>query len=189
MQRLFFICGLVLLAAVGPVHAAGSNNALEFRADTALWAVFVFAGLFLILRAKAWPLVLDGLQKREETIRSSLEEAKRVRSDMASMQASFQKEMADAQQQIPVLMEEARKKAEALASEMRAKAAEEIQGERERLRREVEIAKDQALKSLWEQTAKLATLISVKALGRSMTEDDHRRLIDDALREMTPRNN
>ena len=188
MRRLFSLLSwLVLLCVTAPVCAAaegGSPNAMEFRADTALWSIVVFGGLFAILYFKAWPLVLEGLQKREEAIRSSLDEAKKNRVDMATMKVDFQKELAEAHQQIPRLMEDARKKAEELSNEMRARAAADIQAERERLRREVEIAKDQAIKELWEQAAQLATLISTKAVGRSLTEEDHRRLLEEAMQEM-----
>jgi F-type H+-transporting ATPase subunit b len=162
----------------------GSDNPLAIAFDTALWSVIIFIALLLILRAKAWGPILEGLQKREEAIRSSLEEAKKTRQDMEKMRADFQKELADAHQQIPALMEEGRKKAEELSNEMRAKAAADIQAERQRLRREVEIAKDQAIKEMWEQAAQLATLISAKAIGRALTEDDHRRLLDESLQEM-----
>jgi len=186
---ILIILPLLLLTFVGPAfgdpkHEGGAPNPMDFRADTAVWSVVVFLGLFAILYFKAWPLVLEGLQKREETIRNSLEEAKSVRAEMAAMKSSFQKELADAHQEIPRLMEEGRKKAEELSNEMRSKAAADIQAERERLRREVDIAKDQAIKELWEQAAQLATLISAKALGRSLTEDDHRRLLDEAMAEM-----
>lgn len=191
MQRLLLLIGLVIFLFVSPtpLFAAGENP-MEFRADTALWSVVVFVILFAILYFKAWPLVLEGLQKREETIRSSLEEAKRTRVEMEQLRAQFHKEMAEAQQQIPKLMEEARRDAEAMSAEMRAKAATDIQAERDRLRREVEIAKDQAIKELWEQAAQLAALISTKAIGRALSEDDHRRLIDEALSELvSTRNN
>ena len=47
-----------------------------------------------------------------------------------------------------------------------AKATAQIQADRERLRHEMDIAKDQErLKELWEQTANLATLISVRWLA------------------------
>ena len=182
MQRLLVTLAIFLFVSTATVHAA--DNPMEFRADTALWSIVVFVGLFLILRTKAWPLVLEGLQKREETIRSSLEEAKRTRAEMEQLRAQFQKELAEAHQQIPKLLEEARRDAEHVATEMRTKAAADIQTERERLRRELEIAKDQAIKELWEQSAQLATLISAKAIGRSLTEDDHRRLLDEAMQEM-----
>jgi F-type H+-transporting ATPase subunit b len=181
---------IFLLVSASPVFGAdphkeaGTPNPLDLRYDTAIWAIVVFVGLLVVLRAKAWNPILEGLKKREETIRSSLQEAKKTRDEMVTMKADFQSELADAHQQIPKLMEEARKKAEEMSNEMRAKAAADIQAERERLRREVEIAKDQAIKELWEQAAQLATLISVKTLGRSLTEEDHRRLLDEAMQEM-----
>jgi F-type H+-transporting ATPase subunit b len=180
---IFVVCTTSVMAA--PEEKGGTPNPMGIWAETAVWAIVVFGGLFAILYFKAWPLVLEGLQKREETIRSSLEEAKRTRIEMEQLRLAFQKDIAEAHQQIPRLMEEARRDAEAMSQEMRAKAAAEIQAERERLRREVEIAKDQAIKEIWEQSAQLATLISAKAIGRSLNEDDHRRLLDEGLREMS----
>ena len=104
---------IVFLMSVAMIFGDGP---VEFRADTALWALVVFVGLFLLLRTKAWGPILDGLKKREETIRSSLEEAKHTRDEMARIQAQFQKELADAHQQIPKLLEEARKDAEECAA-------------------------------------------------------------------------
>jgi F-type H+-transporting ATPase subunit b len=193
MRRLITILPLfilTLLCFVAPVHGAGEShtsgppNAMEFRADTAIWAAVVFAILLAVLWSKAWGPILEGLQKREETIRTSLEEAKLVRADMVTMKSEFHKELAEAHQQIPKLMEEARKKAEEMSNDMRAKAMADIQQERGRLRNEMEIAKDQAIKELWEKAAQVATLIAANAIGRSLTDEDHRRLLDEAMLEM-----
>lgn len=185
-MRWMLTLGLLALAvSASPVLAAGgSTDPLHIRFDTALWATVVFVALLIILRAKAWGPILEGLQKREATIRNSLEEAKQTRAAMEKMRAEFQQELAEAHQQIPKLLEEARRDAEALSNEIRAKAASDISAERDRLRREVELAKDQAIKELWEQAAQLATLISAKAIERSLTLEDHHRLIDEALKEM-----
>lgn len=195
MRSLFLLAAsaaCILLMASGVMAAdehgggasEGSGNPLEIMTDTAIWTVIIFFAMIFVLRAKAWNPILEGLQKREETIRTSLEEAKKTRDEMAAMQAAMQKELAEAHHRIPIMMEEARKKAEALAEQMRAKAAADIQAERDRLRHEVEIAKDQAIKQMWEQAAQLASLISAKVVGRALNYDDHRRLLDEGLREM-----
>ena len=178
-----FVLGSAAFGA-DPAPGAPQPGPLDIRYDTAFWSIVVFVGLLIILRAKAWGPILEGLQKREETIRASLEDAKTARAEMEKMKADFQKELAEAHQQIPKLMEEARKKAEDMASDMRAKAAADIQTERERLRHEVSLAKDQAIKEMWEQAAQLATLISAKAIGKSLNDEDHRRLLDEAMVEM-----
>ncbi|MBI1830890.1 MAG: F0F1 ATP synthase subunit B [Planctomycetes bacterium] len=194
MNRFVFLGALLIalgflglpasLLAADEGHGGAAPNPLEWRYDTAIWALVVFVFLLVILRAKAWDPILEGLQKREETIRESIEDAKKAREEMVKMKADFDRELAEAHQQIPKLMEEARKKAEDMTNEMRAKAAADIQAERERLRHEVETAKDQAIKEMWEQAAHLATLISAKAIGKALSDDDHRRLLDEALVEI-----
>ena len=67
---------------------------------------------------------------------------------------------------------------------MRTKALADIQQERGRLRHEMEIAKDQAIKEIWEKAAQVATLIAANAIGRSLTDEDHRRLLDEAMQEL-----
>jgi F-type H+-transporting ATPase subunit b len=140
--------------------------------------------LLFILRKMAWTPMLQGLQKREESIRNSVEEAKKAREETARISAEFKVKMDEAYAEIPKIMENARREAEAFKEEMRSQTTKDIQAERQRLRREIETARDQALQELWNQAAQLATLISAKAIGRSLTEDDHRRLLDEAIAEI-----
>jgi F-type H+-transporting ATPase subunit b len=93
--------------------------------------------------------------------------------------------MNKANEKVRDIMDEARRAAESTTQEMVAKARSEIQNERERLRREIETARDQALRELWNQTAQLAAAISTKVVRRQLSPDDHRRLVDDALAELT----
>jgi F-type H+-transporting ATPase subunit b len=103
---------------------------------------------------------------------------------MARQSAEFQRQIAEANQQIPKLLEQARRDAEQLREEMRTQAAADINAERQRLRREIEVARDQALQDIWNQAANLATVISARAIGRSLAPEDHRRLVDEALGEI-----
>ncbi len=184
LRSLLPLLAIFVLCGASPIYAAGDGDPLHIRYDTALWSIVVFLGLLWILRSKAWGPILEGLQKREETIRSSLEEAKKTRVEMEQLRRQFQQDLADAHKQIPKLMEDARKKAEEMTAEMSAKASAQIQGDRERLRREMDIAKDQAMKELWEQSTQLAALISAKAIGRSLGADDHHRLLNESLQEI-----
>jgi len=152
--------------------------------DLALWSIVIFVLLLIILRKMAWTPMLQGLQKREETIRNSVEEAKKARAETERISNEFKVKMDQAYAEIPKIMDTARKDAETFKEEMRAQTAKDIQTERQRLRREIETARDQALQELWNQAAQMATLISAKAIGRSLTEEDHRRLMDEAMVEL-----
>jgi F-type H+-transporting ATPase subunit b len=159
-------------------------NLMALAWDLGLWTIVVFGLLLLILRKAAWGPMLEGLRKREQTIRAAVDEAKLARAETLRVTAEFQAEMQRKMAEIPKIMEEARRDADNLITEMRTKATAEIQTERQRLRREVEMARDQALQQIWNEAAQLATLISAKAIRRSLSLDDHRRLVDEALTEL-----
>ncbi len=169
-------------------HGGGEHKKFSpldvLRFDTGLWSLVVFVFLLIVLRKAAWGPILEGLQKREQTIVSSLEEAKKTRVEMEQMRAQFKTELDAAYAKIPAMMEEARRDAEAMREQMKNDANAAIQADRQRLMREIGTAKDQAIHELWNQAAQLATLISAKAIGRSLTEDDHRRLLQEALQEL-----
>lgn len=152
--------------------------------DLGLWTVVVFVLLFIILKKAAWGPILDGLKKREDNIRASVEEAKLARAETERVRTEFKAEMAKAYDQIPKMMDDARRDGQALIEQMRSQAVAEIQAEKLRSRRELELGLEQGLQRLTEHTAQLATLISAKAIRRSLTEDDHRRLVDEALTEI-----
>ena len=128
--------------------------------------------------------MLEGLQKREENIRGALAEAQKANEDAKSMREQLHQELNQAQQQVRDILEEGRRDAVQAKEEMLAKTRAEIQTERDRLRREIELARDQALHDLWAQAAHLATLISSKALRRQLNPEDHRRLLDEAIAEL-----
>jgi F-type H+-transporting ATPase subunit b len=161
---------------------------MEIWAETAIWTVVIFVGLFVILQRTAWPKILEGMQLRESSIENAIEEAKNLRAENAKGLAEMQKQLDSAYAEIPKLMDQARKDADALKEKIRSEAAAEVQKDRTRLLREVDTAKDQALQEIWTQAAQLATLISTKVVGRSLSVEDHRRLVDEAtadLREKT----
>jgi F-type H+-transporting ATPase subunit b len=174
-----------LFALAAPVGAADkSADIFSLRYDLGLWSIVVFLGLYLLLRRFAWGPILRGLQTREEAIRGAVEEAKLARQETAAARAEFERKLGDAHAEIPRLMEAARRDAQQLREDMRAQAAKDIQTERQRLHREIETARVQALKDISDHAAQLATLISAKAIRRSLTPEDHRRLVDEALTEL-----
>ncbi len=160
------------------------HGPFDFAFEEGIWTLLVFIILLIVLRKYAWGPMLEGLRKREEHIRLAVEEAKMARQETERVRLDFKSQMDKAYAEIPKIMEEARRDAAALREEMKSKAASEIQADRDRLRREIETARDQALQELWNQTTTLATLISAKAIGRSLTAEDHRRLADEALSEV-----
>ncbi len=159
-------------------------NVLALSKELGIWTLIVFVLLFLILRKVAWGPMLEGLRKREETIHGALADAQKASADAKQLQTEIQRRLDQIGEEIRIMMDDARRKAEALATDMTTKARQEIQADRDRLRREIDLARDQALQDIWGQTAQLATLVSAKTIRRQLSPEDHRRLVDEALAEM-----
>jgi F-type H+-transporting ATPase subunit b len=165
-------------------EAEKKPDILSPRFDLTLWTIVVFFLLLFILRKWAWGPMLEGLHNREGNIRQALDDAEQAKRETAALRQEMEAERSRAQEHVRQTIEQARRDAQRAADDVLAKAKADIQAERDRLKREMDSARDQAIKELWEQTALLATQVSSKAVGREMNLDDHRRLVEEALDEL-----
>jgi F-type H+-transporting ATPase subunit b len=154
------------------------------RFDLGLWSIIIFLVLFFVLRKFAWKPMIEGLHKREEKIRGALEQAEKTRQEAMQLQAKLDAQLREAGGRIAAMMDEARREAQGVKDQMVAEAKAEIQHERDRLKRETDMTKDQALKEIWQQAVALAALMSTKAVRRALTPEDHKRLLDESLKEL-----
>jgi F-type H+-transporting ATPase subunit b len=202
MHRVFLIvallAGVFLLAPAakaetpkGQDSGAGTEkktNIFEPALDLAIWTIVVFVILFFVLARYAWKPMLAGLQQREHNIRAAQEEAKRDREEAQRLREEVQRKLDGAAAEVRDLLDQGRREAQQLQEDMMNKTRAEIQAERDRLRREIETARDQALQSIMTRAGQLATLVSAKVIRRELTGDDHRRLVDEALTDLAESN-
>ena len=167
-----------------PTSTPGEPNILEPQPSLAIWTVVVFVGLLLVLGKFAWKPLLAALHGREEHLEHVLLETERARNESEQLLAEHRRRLAAAEDQIRAMIEEARRNAQAIADEIVKKAQAEADASRQRAQREIETARDQALSEIWTKTADLAVSVAGKMLDKSLTEDDHRRLVDAAVGEL-----
>ena len=185
-------------AAMTPVQAehmeeghgsGGEPNILDPQPSLAIWTVVVFVGLLLVLRQFAWKPLLAALHQREEHLEHVLLETERARNESEQLLAEQRQQLAAAEERISAMIEEGRRTAQATADDIARKAQEEADASKLRAQRDIATAKDQALSEIWSQTADLAVSVAGKVLGRTLNEDDHRRLIDSAVGELNTKAN
>src|SRR5262249_54377008 len=187
---LVVLLGLSLLAlcCARLAHAADDKHAepspFTGALDLTIWTWVVFLLLFFLLKKYAWGPMLTGLKQREDNIHLAMDEAKKARAEAEDLRVHLKKEMDQVNDKIRAMMEAAHRDGEATKAQLVAEAENEIRAERERSLREIGTARDQALQELWNRTAQLATEVSSRAIRRQLTEDDHRRLVDEALAEL-----
>ena len=173
-------------AQAGGEH--GEEGGLAFtglkRWDLGIYTLIVFGLLIFILSKYAWPHIREGLEKREANIRSVLDEARREREQSMAAFAEAKKQLDAAAQQVKGMIDEARREADALKASEREVGSKEATAIVERAKREIDSDRAALIKDVYEQAVKLAALMSEKALRRSVSEADHRRLLDESIAEL-----
>ena len=159
-------------------HEEGLPMPLISTATASLIVFLIFAGL---LAKFAWGPLMDGLSQREQNIRGAIVEAQKARDDAKAMLAEHTKRMEGVDAEVKEIIAEARRDAEHTANEIKEKAAAEAEATKSRAIAEIERAKDAAIVELATRERDLIADATETVLGRAITEDDRKRLIDDAL--------
>ncbi len=191
--------GLVTLGSPLAVHAAGDggghvhhdpghgnasadmDNPAEFKSDLAIWSAVVFLVLFGILWKFAWGPIASGLEKREKSIADNIAAAEQAGEEAEKLIASYESKLAGAADEVRLLLEEARRDAEHTKQQILDEAKEGAKGERDRALREIDMATDQALKTLAETSANMAVDLAGKIIHQQLKPADHRDLIKEAV--------
>jgi F-type H+-transporting ATPase subunit b len=164
-------------------HPKEKPNVFQGAIEVSLWTIVVFVLLLLVLRRFAWGPIMEGLNKREESIARDRHEADLARKEAGELRLALEAERERAAQEIKGMFDKAREAADKLGAEEVARVKTELQTERERLYRDLGIARDHALHEIWSQVANVAALISGKVIKKKLSDEDHRALVDEALQE------
>jgi F-type H+-transporting ATPase subunit b len=162
----------------------GDPNIFEPQPSLMIWTLVVFLGLLAILRRFAWKPLVSALHQREEHMEHVLEETERARNESEQLLAEHRRRLAASEEQIRAMFEQAKKDAQGVADEIIKKAQAEAEAQKQRATREIVAARDQALAEIWTKTADLAVSVAGKVLSKSVTAEEHRRLVEVAIAEL-----
>jgi len=147
----------------------------------AVWAWCIFIVLVVLLWKLAWGPIAAGLSGRAQRIADSLKRAEGVEKAARELTETNKALMAKAQAEAQQLVVEARSAAAAAAADMLAKASQEIEDQRQRHAREMQLVIDKARADMRRDAVELTIAATAKLIGRSMTDADSRRLATEAL--------
>ncbi|GMU23259.1 MAG: hypothetical protein AMXMBFR13_33410 [Phycisphaerae bacterium] len=192
VMRMALFLGLVFagpgLAAEDGAHQ-GTPSPFAGNLGNALWTLLIFGLVVLVLGRFAWKPMLTALQNRERYIRDSLEAARRDRHDSEARLKEIEQRLSRAREEASAIVEEGRRDAESVKRRIEEEARHSAEALLERAKREIGIARDSALKDLYEQSADLAMNMAGSVLRRQISPEDQQRLISDALAELRERKN
>lgn len=168
-----------------PVNGKQKYDPFGWSTDTFLFSVIVFGLVFITLYKTAWPKITKALDDRELKIRDGVEAAQKARDEAVKAQAQVEVKLREAADKVRQMIDEARRDGQRTRDDLLSKAQEEIAAERDRQKREVQVAIDQALKQLLDKTSDLATEIARKALRRELPAETQRALQQDAAEALS----
>ncbi len=143
------------------------------------WSTVFFGILLIVLGKFAWPAILTAVRARNESIRKSLESAKKAREEMAKLQADNEKILAEAMAERDAMIKEARDVKEAIITEAREKAAEEASKLLKNAKEAIKNEKLAAINDMKEQIASLSIDIAEKIMRQTLSkESEQKKLIE-----------
>jgi len=151
---------------------------------TAATTLIIFLLLLTVLGKFAWGPIASGLKAREDKIRKDIADAEAARARAEATLREYNTKLADAEGRTREILAKATADAERLATSIRMQAQQEAEEAKERAMKDIDAARKDAVREVYEQTAVLATNVAEKILRRSLNAQDQRDLVDQSLNQL-----
>lgn len=172
--------GAVTLAA----ESGGGNFLVTPQLGLMIWTLIAFGVTFYVLRKMAFPRIQEGLERRRRAIEESIDHAEQTRQEADKLLDEYRGRLKEAREQAEDILVRSRKAAEQFEAESKEKAQKEHQEAMERTRREIEAETRRALDEIRKEVADLTIIATEKVARKSLTGEDQKRLIEEALSEV-----
>ena len=146
------------------------------------WVTFFL--LLAVLQKFAWKPIVAALEKRESDIRKSLEDADKIKTELADVQSSKEKILNDAYKTAQGILEESRKRAQDIAREIEEKAKKQAQDLVHAAHQEIEGEKEKVKTVLRRQSAEIAIALAGKIMKENLDSEKNRKLVDQYIKEV-----
>ena len=149
-----------------------------------IWTIITFLVLLGLLAKFAWRPLLNALEKRQETIRKSLDDAQKAKEELERLQGESAQIIRQARIDAESVIAKTRADADKLGEELRQKAREEAEGIVKNAERQIQIETRRALQEIRSEAVDLSVTIASKLLERHVSKEDNARLIDDTIKQI-----
>ena len=149
-----------------------------------IWTIVTFLILLALLAKFAWRPLLDALDKRQQAIRTSLDDARKAKEELARLQAESARILAEARTEAANIISSTRSDAARFADEMKQKARADADALVKNAQREIDTQTNRAVETIRREAIDLSVAVATKILRRDISKADNDRLVDDTIREM-----
>ena len=153
----------------------------HFFSSLIFWEIVSFVALLVILAKYAFPPILQTLDERERKIRETIESAERRSAEAERRMAEYESKMKASQKEAEEMIAQAKVRTQQMKEENERQLSADAERIKANAAREIEQERRKAREDVRRFASELALQVAGKVLERSLTDDDHKRLADEAL--------
>jgi F-type H+-transporting ATPase subunit b len=161
-----------------------SNPLIEVRLGLMVWTIVCFAITFWVLKRVAFKRIQTAIDERRQQIRRSLEDAEHARDEARKLLEEHRQLIGEARGQAEEILAEARRVADSQRQRVKDETEADRQRRLEETRRQIEAETHRALEQIRAEVADLTLVATAKVTGKVLDDADHRRLIEDAIKDL-----
>ncbi len=166
------------------VFIAQGNPLVTPSAGLMIWTLLAFGISYLILRKAAFPRNADALDKRRRAIEESIDHAEQTKREADELLEEYRARLAEAREQAEDITARAQKAAANHEEQAKIEARQYRDDLMETTRRDIQNETRRAVDEIRKEVADLTVLATEKVTRKSLDDEDHRRLIEEALSEV-----
>jgi F-type H+-transporting ATPase subunit b len=174
----------LIIAAAAEGEDEGGSFLITPDVGLMIWTLLVFGISMYLLAKLAFPRIAEALDRRQKAIEDSIDAAERTRREADGILAEYRERLAAARGQADDIVARARKTGEAAESEIVAEARSKREEMMEQTRRDIEAETRRAIQEIRAEVADLTVMATEKVTRKSLTDEDHKRLVEEALAEL-----
>lgn len=170
---------LVVFAASPALAASGPFFSLRNTDFVVTIAFLLFVGILVYFKVPV--LLVSMLDKRAETIRGELNEARKLREEAQELRASFERKKAEVAEQAERIVAKAKADAEAAAEQAKADLQASIARRLKAAEEQIASAEANAVREVRDQAIAVAISASRELIGKNLASDAAAGLIDSSI--------
>jgi F-type H+-transporting ATPase subunit b len=164
--------------------ASGGSFLVSPSAGLMIWTLIVFGLSVWFLNKYAFPRIVEALDKRRRAIEESIDHAERTKKEADELLEEYRARLKEAREQAEDIVVRARRAADSLQDESKEAAVKQREELLQATRRDIEAETRRALDEIRKEVANLTVVATEKVTRKSLDDDDHKRLIEEALEEV-----
>lgn len=173
------------MSALVPFAAESSGNFLVTPSvGLMIWLLVAFAVTMIILRKYAFPAIGEALDKRQRAIEESIDAAERTRQQADELLAEYRQRLTEARAQADEIVAKAERAGEVTERESFEAAKVKRDELLEQTRRDIDAETRRAIQEIRREVADLTVAATEKVTRKTLTAEDQRRLVEEALAEL-----